>query len=221
MAAEDDRPDRDDVAAFVRAALARTRQLAAGGVDVVGAGLDDAVRALVDRRVRRALRSTSPPPGSADVVLALSAGGGPSAGARRLGQAGIWLASRGKVARAVGGRTPAGLALAMGPSLYDAVSSNVRGLDAAAAHLVGRARQQGVEPDPDRIRTAVVQALTGGPVDPAAEPDHGALARVWLADAGRRIAPFGLGRISGFTRGRTPDAVAAALGSVDVRRLRG
>lgn len=220
MAAHPQRPARgDDVADVVRAVLARTRQAAGGGVELVGGGVDDAVRLLVDRRVQRALRSTAPPPGPADVVLALS-GDGTSSTARRVGQAGVWLASRGRFARSIGTRTPAGLALAFGPEVYDAVVRNVRGLDAAIEHLVGRARARGIEPDPARLRAVVVQALTGAPVDPAADPDHAALLRTWLADAGRRVAPFGLGNVRGLTRGRTADAVAAALGTVDVGGLR-
>jgi hypothetical protein len=106
-----------------------------------------------------------------------------------------------------------------GPALYEAVSTNLRGLDAALGHLVTRARDQRIDPDPERLRTAVVQALAGDPIDPDADADHGSLVRVWLGDAGRRVVPFG-GRISGLNRGRTPEAVAAALASVDVRRLR-
>lgn len=220
MVAEPEPTSRDDVVAVVRAVLARARDVAGGGAGVLGGGVDDAVRALVDHRVQRAMRSTGPPPTAVDLVLALSADRSP-ASARRLGDAGVWLAKRGKVARALGGRTPAGLALRFGPGLYDAVSGGLRGLDAAAGHLVGRAREQGIEPEPARVRAAVVQALTGAPVDPSADPDHAALARLWLAEAGRRAAPFGLGRISGLSRGRTADAVAAALGRVDVGALRG
>jgi len=218
MAATDDRTTSDDVLSVVRAVLGRARDAAGTGAGALGSGVEDAVRAVVDRRVRRALRSTAPGPTAVDVVLALSSER-PSSIAGRIGSTGSWVAGR-RAARFVGGRTPVGLALRFGPGLYDAVSSALRGIDAAAAHLVTRAREHGVEPDPDRLRAAVVQSLTGEPVDPDTEPDHGALVRLWLAEAGRRMAPIGLGRISGLTRGRTPDAVAAALGRVDVRQLR-
>lgn len=217
MAAPDDTPARDDVVAVVRAVLARTREAAGGGADVLGSGVDDAVRALVVRRVQRAFDGRSAPATAADVVLALTADG--TSNVRRAGSAGAWMA-RGRAARVLGGRTPVGLALRFGPGLYEAISGSLRGLDAAASHLVARAREQGLEPDPVRVRNAVVQALSGQPVDPDGEVDHSALVRLWLADAGRRMAPFGLGRIAGLTRGRTPEAVAAALASVDPKRLR-
>jgi len=218
MATSPERPSRDDVVDLVRALLVRLRDAAGGGADLLGGGVEDAARALVDRRVQRAVQSATPA-SAVDVVLALSAEA-PSSTAR-VGQAAAWLASRGRFAKAIGGRTPAGLVLTLGPGLYEAVSRGLRGLDASAAHLVQRARDAGIEPDPALVRSAVVQALTGKPVDPQGEPDHGALVRLWLAEAGRSIAPFGLRRLSGLTRGRTPEAVAAALGAVDVRRLRG
>jgi len=218
MAPGVERPPRDDVLEVVRTLLSRARGAATGGADLLGGGVADAVRALVDRRVQRALQRDAPA-SAADVVLALSADATPSP--LRVGRAGAWLARRGRAARFIGGRTPAGLALRFGPGLYEAVARSVRGLDAAAAHLVARAREAGVEPHPHRVRAAVVQALTGDRLDPAADPDHTALVRLWLADAGRRVVPFGLGRISGFTRGRTPEAVAAALASVDVGKLGG
>lgn len=218
MAATDDRSTRDDALSVVRAVLARSRDAAVTGAGVLGSGVEDAVRAVVDRRVRRALRSTAPGATAMDVVLALSPDR-PSSIAGRIGSTGSWVAGR-RAARFVGGRTPVGLALRFGPGLYNAVSSALRGLDAAAGHLVARAREHAIEPDPDRLRAVLVQSLTGAPLDPDAEPDHGALVRLWLAEAGRRMAPIGLGRISGLTRGRTPDAVAAALGRVDVRQLR-
>jgi len=218
MATSPERPARDDAVDLVRTVLERVRGAAGGGADLLGGGVDDAVRSLVDRRVQRAIAARVPA-SAADVVLALSADAPTSTA--RVGQVAAWLATRGRVAKTIGGRTPAGLALTLGPGLYAAVSRSIRGLDAAAAHLVARAREAGVEPDPARVRSAVVQALTGRPVDPLAEPDHGALVRLWLAETGRSVAPFGLRRLSGLTRGRTPEAVAAALGAVDVRRLRG
>lgn len=218
MAASPERPSPDDVVDLVRTILGRVRGAAAGGSELVGGGVDDAVRAVIDRRVTRALQTTTATT-AIDVVLALSSQGVSSTA--RAGQAAAWLAGRGRLAKTIGGRTPAGLALTVGPGLYEAIARSVRGLDAAAAHVVSRARQAGVEPDPRKVRAVVVQALTGKPIDPVAEPDHGALVRLWLAEAGRSVAPFGLRRLSGLTRGRTPEAVAAALGAVDVRRLGG
>lgn len=218
MAIDDDRSTRDDVLAVVRAVAGRGRNLAGSSGEALGAGMDDAVRALVDRRVQRALRPSAPRVPADELVRTL---GSRSAGSVTpwVGAGAARLARTGRAARLVGGRTPIGLAVRFGPALYEAVSTNLRGLDAALAHLVTRARDERVEPDPERLRTVVVQALAGDPVDPDATADHASLVRVWLGDAGRRLVPFG-SRITGFNRGRTPEAVAAALAAVDVRRLR-
>lgn len=220
MTSEDDRTAIADVLDALRTAADRSRQVAGASAEVLGAGVDDAVRALVDRRIQRALRPTAPAVSTSDVVHALSAAPGQSSVASQLGRTTARLARGTRVARSVAGRSPAGLALRFGPSLVDAVTANLRGLDAAAAHLVTRARKKRIDPDPDRLRAVVVQVLVGAPIDPDAEVDHAALARVWLGEAGRRVAPFGLERLNGLGRGRTPDAVAAALAEVDVRHLR-
>ena len=218
MGPADDRPARDDVLAVVRAVAGRSRDLAGSGADVLGGGVDEALRTLLDRRVQRALQSSATPVRSDELMDALG-GTRTSTMAPWLGAGAARLARTGRAARLVGGRTPLGLAVRFGPVVYEAVSTNLRGLDAALGHLVTRARDQGIEPDSTRLRTAVVQVLAGDPVDPDGDADLGSLVRVWLGDAGRRLVPFG-GRISGLNRGRTPEAVAAALASVDVRRLR-
>lgn len=218
MVPEDDRSTRDDVLAVVRALVGRGRELAGSGTDVLGGGMDDALRALVDRRVQRALQPSARTVSSKDLVQALGSKSSSSA-TPWLGAGAARLARTGRAARFIGGRTPVGLAVRFGPLLYEAVSTNLRGLDAALGHLVTRARDQRIEPDAERLRTVVVQALSGDPIDPDADADHGALVWIWLGDAGRRLVPFG-SRITGFNRGRTPEAVAAALAGVDVRRLR-
>jgi hypothetical protein len=217
MVPDDDRSTRDDVLAVVRAVAGRGLELAGTGAGALGTGVDEALRALIDRRVDRALRPTAPAVSATDLVDALGSTG--PAVSPWLGAGAARLARTGRAARVMGGRTPIGLAVRFGPALYQAVSANLRGLDAAIAHLVTRARDQRIDPDPGRLRTVVVQSLAGDPIDPDVEADPSALVRVWLGDAGRRVVPFG-GRLAGFNRGRTPEAVAAALASVDVRRLR-
>lgn len=213
----DDHEVAGDILRVARAVAGRSRALAASGADVLGSGVDDAVRALVDRRVRRALRSTAPTVTGAELVETLGSDSG-SALAPWLGAGVGRLARTGRAARVLGGRTPLGLAVRFGPGIHAAISTNLRGLDAAAAFVVGRARHQGIEPDPDRLRRIVVQALTGHPTDTGAEPDHAALLRTWLQDAARRTVPFG-DRVSGLRRRRTPDAVTAALQAVDATAL--
>jgi hypothetical protein len=219
MVPEDDRSARDDVLAVVRAVAEHSREIAGSGAGALGGGLEEALGVLVERRVERALRAGSPPVDATELVQALG-DAGTSAASPWLGASAARLARTGRAARFVGGRTPVGLAIRFGPALYQAISGNLRGFDAAAGHLVTRARDHRIDPDPERLRTVVVQALAGDRVDPDGEADLAGLVRVWLGDAGRRMVPFGLRRISGLNKGRTPEAVAAALAAVDVRRLR-
>ena len=207
----------DDVQAVVRAVVGRGRSLAGTGAHLFSGGVDDAVRTLVARRAERALRPGAPKVDTADLVDALdprtSSTMSPWVGAGMMR-----LARTGRVAKAVGGRTPVGLAVRFGPALYGAISGNLRGLDAALGHVVTRARSGNVEPDVERLRRVVVQALVGDQVDPGTEPDHGALVRLWLGDAGRRAVPFG-DHIKGLRNGRTPEATAALLDALHVRDL--
>jgi len=214
----DERSTRDDVVAVVRAVASRGWAIAGTGAGVVSSGVDDALRVLVHRRVVRALRSDRAMPSRVELVEALDCPAG-SVLSPWIGAGAARLARTGRATRVLGGRTPLGLAVRFGPAAYAAISGNVRGLDAAVAHLVARARRRRIEPDPERLHRVVVQALTGQPVAPDADVDHGPLLRAWLGDAGRRAVPFGLDRISGFRNGLTPEAAAAVLESVDVRRL--
>ena len=212
-----DRSAPDDVLAVVRAVVGRGRSIAGSGATVLSGGVEDAVRTLVARRAERALRSGAPSVSTADLVDALDPRTA-STMSPWVGAGVLRLARTGRIAKVVGGRTPVGLAVRFGPALYGAISGNLRGLDAALGRVVTRARTERVEPDPDRLRRVVVQALAGDAIDPGTESDHGALVRVWLGDAGRRAVPFG-DHIKGLRSGRTPEATAAVLDSIDVRVL--
>lgn len=215
---DDERSTRDDVIAVVKAVAGRGRALAGSGAHVLGEGVDDALAGLIRRRVARALRPGATPVDRNGLVEALGSRPGSNM-SPWIGAGAARLARTGRAAKAMGGRTPLGLAVRFGPTVYSAVSGNLRGLDAAIAYLVARARTGRVEPDPEQVRRIVVQALAGDPVDPDADVDHGALIRAWLGDAGRRAMPFGLDRIRGLRSARTPEAVAAVLDAVDVTRL--
>lgn len=216
MAADDDRSTRDAVLAVAGSVAKRGWSLAGSGAQALGSGVDDALRVLLTTRVERALRPDAGPVTTDSLIAALDAT--PSAVPAWLGAGMARLARTGRAAKAVGGRTPVGLALTFGPAVYSAITSNLGSLDASIAHLVTRARASGVDPDPDRLRRVAVQALTGAPIDPEIDPDHGSLLRLWIGQAGRRAVPFGE-RINGLRGGRTPAAIAAVLDSVDVLRL--
>lgn len=206
--------------AVVKAAAGRGRALAGSGAHVLGDGVDDALAALIRRRVGRALRPEAALVDRSALVDALGSRPGSNM-SPWIGAGAARLARTGRAAKAMGGRTPLGLAVRFGPAVYSAVSGNLRGLDAALAYLVTRARQASVDADPERVRRVVVQALAGDPIDADADADHGRLIRVWLGAAGRRAMPFGLDRISGLRSARTPEAVAAVLDAVDIGRLAG
>jgi hypothetical protein len=214
---DDERSTSDDVLAVVREVAARGWSLAGSGTQALAGGVEDALRAMVRRRVDRAMRPGAPAVDADALVDALDPRSGPAL-SPWIGAGAARLARTGRVAKVVGGRTPLGLAVRFGPAVHAAVTTSIRGIDAAAAHVVHRARAEGVEPDPERVHRVVVQALGGGGIDPHGEADHGRLLRGWLAAAGRRAVPFG-DRISGLRGGRTPEAIAATLASVDVTRL--
>ena len=216
-APDDGRSASEEALAVVKAVTGRGRSFAGAGASAVSGGVDDALRALVARRVDHALRPGAAEVSTDELLDALVDRSG-SSFSPWLGAGAARLVRTGRVARALGGRTPLGLIVRFGPALYTAVSSNLRGLDAAAGRLATRARGRKIDPDPERLRRAVVQALTGAPVDPDADADHSALLRVWLGEAGRRAVPFG-DHIKGLRASRTPEAVAAVLDSIDVARL--
>lgn len=122
--------------------------------------------------------------------------------------------SRFRVLNFLSRRTPMWIVAGAVPALIASVSRGADELGLVASHLAHRARAEGVEPDPERVRRASVQILSGAPIDPGAEPGHGSLVIGWLRRAFRAALPF----TSGVTT-RDPDGVAAVAAEVDVRRL--
>ena len=104
--------------AIVCAVAGRSRELAGSGAEVLGGGVDEALRALLDRRVHRALRPSAPKVSSKDLVETLGSTSS-STMAPWLGAGAARLARTGRAARFVGGRTPIGLAVRFGPALYE------------------------------------------------------------------------------------------------------
>lgn len=110
-------------------------------------------------------------------------------------------------------RTPAFLVAVAGPALLASASRGAHELRLVTSHLVVRAREEGIEPDIERVRRAAVQILSRRPVDPEVEPSHGVLALAWLRRAVRGALPF--------APAADPEGVAAAAAAVDVKRLGG
>ena len=111
-------------------------------------------------------------------------------------------------------RTPAFLLAAAVPALVVSVTRGADELGMVSSHLFHRARAEGIEPDPERVRRAAVQIVERRPVDPETEPSHGVLAFQWLRRAVRAALPFTSGIAT-----TDPEGLASAAAAVDVRRL--
>jgi hypothetical protein len=111
-------------------------------------------------------------------------------------------------------RTPAFLLASAVPALVASVQRGADELGLVAAHLAARAREEGVEPDAERLRRVAVQVASGVPVDADVEPRHGPLAVKWLRRAARAILPFSSGVATA-----DPEGLARAAVAVDVRTL--
>jgi hypothetical protein len=111
-------------------------------------------------------------------------------------------------------RTPAFLLATAAPAAVAAVSRGSDELGMVAAHLVHRARADGVEPDVERVRRVAVQIVSRHPVDPDVEPSHGRLAWMWIRRAVRAALPFTSGVATA-----DPDGLAHTAAAVDTSRL--
>jgi hypothetical protein len=111
-------------------------------------------------------------------------------------------------------RTPLWVATAVGPPLYASISRGSQELAMVASHLVVRARDGGIEPDPERVRRVAVQILSGAPVDPTSEPRHGQLGARWLKRAARAAMP-----LTGDVRTRDPRGLATIAAGVPTSSL--
>lgn len=111
-------------------------------------------------------------------------------------------------------RTPMWIAAGLVPTLVVSVSRGADELGMVASHLAHRSRAAGIEPDPDRLRRAAVQVLSGAPIDPDVEPGHGALVVAWLKRAFRAALPFTPG-----IRTRDPEGLAEVAADVDPKDL--
>jgi hypothetical protein len=107
-------------------------------------------------------------------------------------------------------RTPMWLLAGAVPALIASVARGSDELALVASHLATRARAQGIEPDPERVRRVAVQVLSESEVDPEREPRHGALVVRWLRRAARAALPFTAGVATA-----DPDGVASRAASVD------
>ncbi len=126
----------------------------------------------------------------------------------------IRFASRFKRLGFLAKRTPALMVAAAVPALLASVTRGADELGMVSAHLVHRARAEGVEPDLERVRRAAIQVIRRQPVDPEVEPSHGALVVYWLRRAFRAALPFTAGVATA-----DPEGLASAAAAVEVSGL--
>ena len=113
-------------------------------------------------------------------------------------------------------RTPMWLVVTVAPAVHASVTRGAEELALVASHLVHRTRAAGVEPDPERIRRAAVQLVTGARVEPAAEPRYAPMVVAWLGRALRATVPFSPGVAT-----PNPRQLARATAAVDPSTLCG
>ena len=134
----------------------------------------------------------------------------PALGGATLAALALKVASRFRRLGFLARRTPAFLLATAVPALVASVSRGADELGLVSAHLIARARADGVEPDLERVRRAAVQLVSHRLVDPEVEPSHGGLAVIWLRRAVRAALPFTAGVATA-----DPEGLARAAADVD------
>lgn len=113
-------------------------------------------------------------------------------------------------------RTPMWIVVTVAPAVHASVARGSEELALVASHLVHRTRAAGVEPDPERVRRAAVQLVTGARVEPAVEPRYAPMVVAWLGRALRATVPFSPGVST-----PNPRQLAVATAAVDPSTLCG
>lgn len=200
-------PARDLVGAAL-AALAKAGTLS---LSAAGDAVEAPARALAVKVAEAAVNAPRPVAGTGSLVAAL----GDQPRSPLLGGAtGAALAAR--VARRVGPlrflarRTPMWMVATAVPALHASITRGAEELSLVASHLVLRAREAGVEPDPDRVRRAAVQVVSGAGVDPDVEPRYAPMSVGWIRRAARATLPFAPGVAT-----KEPASLARAAAAVD------
>ena len=212
-------PPGDAAAGSVRSvvSVALDAVARAGRLTTTGAGeaVEGPARALARRSTATAALEPRPVPDRASLARALSTKpGAPVLGGATATALATRLARRVGPLRLVARRTPLWVLAALVPAVHASVTWGAEELRLVASHLHHRARADGVEPDPERVRRVAVQILARQPVDPATEPRSSALVAAWVQRAVRSTLPFADG-----VHSRDPEGLASASAAVDVRTL--
>lgn len=135
--------------------------------------------------------------------------GGPALGGASAAALAARLARRVGPFRFLARRTPMWLVVAAVPAVHASVTRGAEEIGLLASHLVHRAREAGVEPDPERVRRVAVQLASGAVPDAGSDPRHAPLVVSWLRRALQSTLPFSAGVTT-----RDPGALAAAAGRI-------
>jgi hypothetical protein len=207
----------DDVRDLVAAALAAIGRAGTISAANIADAVDAAGRSLTRRVVTGALDDPRPVGDGGRLAAALAerpvvpifaSATGAALVARSL--------SRFRALSFLSRRTPMWLAAAMVPAAIASVSRGADELGMIASHLAHRTRSAGLEPDPERVRRASVQVLSGAPIDPDVELGQGQLVLSWLKRAFRAGLPFTAGIAT-----HDPEGLAAVAAEIDPTALAG
>jgi len=209
--AEESSSVSDEISSVVRTAVDAVAKAGTTSAAGINDTLERAGRALARRVVTNASTRRHPLPDRSSLAKALSEKPPtPAIASAAAAAVGVKFLTRFKGLRVLAKRTPMWLLATAIPVLVASVTRGADELSMVSAHLIHRARSEGVEPDLDRVRRAAVQIVSHRIVDPDAEPSHGALAVQWLRRAVRAALPFTSGVATA-----DPEGLAAAAADLD------
>jgi hypothetical protein len=205
----------DEITGVVRTALDAAGRATTASATGVGDAVERAARALSRRVVAGAATRRDPLPDRSSLARALSEKPPtPAIVGAAAAAVGLRFLTRYRGLRVLAKRTPMWLLVTAVPTLVASVTRGADELGMVSAHLIHRARAEGIEPDLERVRRAAVQIVSHRVVDPDIEPSHGALAVQWLRRAARAVLPFTSGIATA-----DPEGLAAAAYELDPRTL--
>jgi hypothetical protein len=211
----EERGASDEVMGVVHAAVDVLARAGGASVGAVADAVEGAGRALTRKMVGDAVTSPRAMADRETLTRALAQRQvAPALAGATAAALGLRLAGRIRRLGFLARRTPLWLLATALPAVVASVSRGAYELELMASHLVLRARAEGIEPDPERVRRVAVQIASRRAVDPEQEPTHGPLVVSWLRRAFRAALPFTAGVATS-----DPDGLAAAAAEVDPARL--
>lgn len=177
--------------AVVKAAISAVRKAGEVSVSAVRAAIEAPGRVLTQRVAANAVGQPRPVAHPDDLARALAKGPtAPILGSATAAAFAARAARRFRPFRFFTRRAPLWILASAIPALHASVTRGAEELGLVASHLVHRARAAGVEPDPERVRRAAIQVMSGRPFDPNRDPGHVPLIGSWLQRAVKATLPM-------------------------------